>query len=83
VQSAKSVVNSSLPKNLFPKKQGARLSPSTQQFSDEPKLAPAKLFNFDLRASSFDLLFDVFGFLLGDPFLHRLGRALNQRLGLC
>src|SRR5206468_5013290 len=40
------------------------------------------LFRSDDRALCFELLFDVFGFLLGHAFLHRAGRAFHQVLGL-
>src|SRR3989449_6412157 len=40
------------------------------------------LLQFDDRALCFELLFDVFGFLLGHAFLHRAGRAFHQVLGL-
>src|SRR2546425_1077471 len=40
------------------------------------------LLQFDDRALSLELLFDLFRFLLGHAFLHRAGRALHQVLGL-
>src|SRR3989449_8291139 len=43
---------------------------------------PPCLLQFDDRALCFELLFDLFGFLLGHAFLHRAGRAFHQVLGL-
>ena len=40
-----------------------------------------ELLDLDGAACRFDFLFDVFGFLLGDAFLERLGSALDERLG--
>src|SRR2546428_10292806 len=59
---------------------------------EDPRVAPAgpygpprqssRLLQFDGRALRFELLFDLFGFLLGHAFLHRAGRAFHQVLGL-
>src|SRR6266496_6749651 len=40
------------------------------------------LLQFDGRALRFELLFDLFGFLLGHAFLHGAGRGFHQVLGL-
>src|SRR5262249_36239886 len=40
------------------------------------------LFDFDLRSSRFDLLLDLFGFLLGDAFLNWFGSAFDQCFSL-
>jgi len=39
------------------------------------------LFDLDFCAGGFDLLLDVFGFLLGDTFLDRLWCAFDKRFG--
>src|SRR3989449_11692901 len=59
---------------------------------EDPRVAPAGpygpprqsscLLQFDGRALRFELLFDLFGFLLGHAFLHPAGRAFPQVLGL-
>jgi hypothetical protein len=41
----------------------------------------ANLFDFDFCSGRFDLLLDIFGFLLGDAFLDRLWRAFDKRFG--
>jgi hypothetical protein len=41
----------------------------------------ANLFDFDFCAGRFDLLLDIFGFLLGDAFLDRLWCAFDKRFG--
>src|SRR5437879_4080311 len=46
------------------------------------RVKPPSLLQFDGRALRFELLFDLFGFLLGHAFLHRAGRAFHQVLGL-
>src|SRR3977135_3214660 len=43
---------------------------------------PPCLLQFDGRALRFELLLDLFGFLLGHAFLHRAGRSFHQVLGL-
>ena len=40
------------------------------------------LLDLDAGASFFQLLLDVFGFVLADAFLDRSGHAFDQRLGL-
>src|SRR5213080_1702579 len=47
-----------------------------------PPRQSRRLLQFDGRALPFELLFDLFGFLLGHAFLHRAGRAFHQVLGL-
>src|SRR2546430_6422671 len=47
-----------------------------------PPRQPPRLLQLDNRALRFDLLFDLFGFLLGHAFLHGAGRAFHQVLGL-
>src|SRR5690349_23946576 len=59
---------------------------------EDPRVAPAGpygpprqspcLLQFDGRALRFELLFDLFGFLLGHAFLHSAGRAFHEVLGL-
>src|SRR5205814_9525996 len=44
--------------------------------------APPSLLQLDDRTLRFELLFDLFGFLLGHAFLHGAGRAFHQILGL-
>jgi hypothetical protein len=62
---------------------GASHPPSgAPQFSDGQKARPhANLFDFDFCAGRFDLLLDIFGFLLGDTFLDRLWCAFDKRFG--
>ena len=40
-----------------------------------------RLFDFDVGAGFFELLLDVFGFVLGDGLLDRVGSAVDQVLG--
>src|SRR3989440_9220651 len=47
-----------------------------------PPRQPPRLLQLDDRALRFELLFDLFGFLLGHAFLHGAGRAFHQILGL-
>src|SRR5439155_19662454 len=47
-----------------------------------PRRQSRRLLQFDDRALRFELLLDLFGFLLGHAFLHRAGRAFHQVLGL-
>src|SRR6266480_4540081 len=46
------------------------------------RVRPPGLLQFDGRALRFELLFDLFGFLLGHAFLHGAGRGFHQVLGL-
>src|SRR4029077_11419221 len=46
------------------------------------RVSPPRLLHLDDRALRFELLLDLFGFLLGHAFLHGAGRALHQVLGL-
>src|SRR5205807_4381942 len=47
-----------------------------------PRPPPPRLLQLDNRALRFELLLDLFGFLLGHAFLHGAGRAFHQVLGL-
>src|SRR5438105_10437403 len=47
-----------------------------------PRQPPPSLLQLDDRTLRFELLFDLFGFLLGHAFLHGAGRAFHQILGL-
>ena len=56
-------------------------SPRQENFSCRgTKVAGWRYLIFDLGAGRFDLLLDLFGFLLGDAFLDRLRSALDERL---
>jgi hypothetical protein len=61
---------------------GASHPPGRPAILGRAKARPhANLFDFDFCAGRFDLLLDIFGFLLGDTFLDRLWCAFDKRFG--